>query len=128
MKVLILKVFLLLVSNSAFAAGYICQGAAGEPVVEIIDVNGSPQFRYLVDGKIQLSLIMGKGSIQPVTQFPISFDAGQTFTFRPSYGETMVHIYGRILSRRAVFDIFVLGMLGNVRRTLVDYACHVTAI
>lgn len=124
MKVLILKVFLLLVSNSAFAADYICQGAAGEPVVEIIDVNGSPQFRYLVNESVRFSVMMDVGSVQPITKRPIGFDAGQTFTFRK---DEEVHLYGKILSHGALFDVFVLGKQGFVQRTLVDYECSAKA-
>jgi len=125
MKVLILKAFILLVSNSAFAADYICQGAAREPVIEIINVNGSPQFRYLVNEGVRFSVRMDVGSVQPVTKSPISFDAGLTFTFRQ---EDKVHLYGKILSRGALFDVFVLGKQGFVQRTLVDYACSVSTL
>ena len=119
MKVLILNVLLLLVSNSAFALNYTCRGAAGQPVVEIVEMNGHPQFRYLVDGKVMFSLIMDEGSIQPVTKLPIHLDAGQTFTFR----QGRVHIYGRIRPFGALFDIFAIGLLSEVERTLVDYEC-----
>lgn len=122
MKVFSLNVLFLLVSNSAFAVDYTCRGAAGDPVVEIVEVNGRPQFQYLVEGKVQFSLTMGEGSIQPVTQLPIGFDAGKIFTFRK--GER-VHIYGRILPRGAIFDIFLLGIPDSVQRTLVDYECSI---
>lgn len=125
MKVLILKVIVLLVSSSAFAADYICQGAAGEPVIEIIDVNGSPQFRYLVNESVRFSVMMDVGSVQPVTKRPIAFDAGQTFTF---HQEDEVHLYGKIRSHGALFDVFVLGKQGFVQKTLVDYACSVRAL
>lgn len=120
MKVLILNALLFLVSNSAFAVDYTCQGAAGEPVIEIVEVNGHPQFRYLVDGTVRFSVMMSEGSIQPVTRLPIHLDAGQAFTFRQG---DRVHIYGKIRPWGAVFDIFALGLLADVERTLVDYEC-----
>ena len=125
MKVMFLSFFLILISNTVFAKDYICQGGLEEPVIEIIKKDNHTKFRYLVDGNVRLSLNMSKEIIKPTTQFPIGFDAGQTFIFRPGYGETMVHIYGRILPRGAIFDIFVLGMLGNVQRTHIDYKCKV---
>ncbi len=128
MKTVILSVLLTLMSNTGFATDYICEGEIGEPVVEIIQVEGLPQFRYLVGGETLLSLTMNEDTIQPVTQSPIGIDAGQTFTYRPGYGETMVHIYGKIRSLGAVFDIFVLGMLGNVQETLIDYKCELQAV
>jgi hypothetical protein len=112
-------------SNSIFAAHYICKGGIDDPIVKIVEVNGHPEFQYIVDNKVEVSMVMDKGIIHSVTDSPIGFEAGQSFIFRPPYGETIVHIYGRILPRGAVFDIFVLGILGNVQRTLVDYECRV---
>lgn len=125
MKLVIFNVFLILAANTAFAKDYICRGSVGEPLVKIVEVNGSPQFQYFTEGQSPLYLNMDKAIIQPVTSVPIGIDAGQTFTFRPNLGETMVHVYGKIRSWGAVFDIFVLGMLGNVQKTLVDYQCSV---
>lgn len=124
MKVVILKVVFLLVSIPAFAANYSCRGAAGDPVIQIIDVNGSPQFRYLVNESVRFSFIMNEGSIQPVTKRPFGFEVGETFTFRQG---DEVHIYGKIRSQKALFDVFISGRQGFLQRTLVDYACSGSA-
>lgn len=119
MKKIILTILLLLVSDAVFASGYICRGGPEEPIIEILDLADQPIFHYYVDGQLHLTEDLKKGSVQPVTHLPVGFETGLSFTYRPPEGG--IHIYGRILSQGAIFDIVTF----RVQNTLTNYKCEV---
>ena len=110
--------------ESRYGASYECTGVQGQPIIKVSTKQGHAKFEYIVDNQTRFHLNLPDDALK----YSNYWDTDRTYVnFNPPWGESTVHIYGRISEKEgSLFDVYANGMVTSGRLfndTLTNYTC-----
>lgn len=113
------------IAHNALANIYTCTSAMTEPTI-IVEISGeNSKFKYKPEGGRELTLNLGQTNFTYANNWATD---RLYMNFHPAWGESTVHIYGRITEEPngTIFDIYLSGMAAQgpaVIALLTNYSC-----